>query len=112
MAKGFEVISDYLDLEEKIKMADLVITGEGKIDEQTSFGKTPFGILKLAQKYGKPVIMAAGSIGSMDEFLKSAVYEIYQIKTTDMTLSESMERAGENLETKTEEVIRNYLTRS
>ncbi len=42
--------------------ADLVITGEGKMDGQTQFGKTPFGVAQLAQKHGKPVIGVAGTV--------------------------------------------------
>jgi glycerate kinase len=50
-------------LDAAVRDADLVITGEGRIDEQTIFGKTPFGVATVAKRYGKPVIGMAGSLG-------------------------------------------------
>jgi glycerate kinase len=62
LVNGFTVIAETVRLEEKIKEADLVITGEGKMDRQTRYGKTPFGVAQLAKKHGKPVIGVAGSL--------------------------------------------------
>lgn len=62
LMKGFDMIAETVGLEEKILQADLVITGEGKMDGQTQFGKTPFGVAQLAQKHGKPVIGVAGTV--------------------------------------------------
>ncbi len=62
LMKGFDMIAETVRLEEKVKKADLVITGEGKMDGQTQFGKTPFGVAQLAQKHRKPVIGVAGTI--------------------------------------------------
>jgi glycerate kinase len=49
-------------LEEVIKNADVVITGEGKLDGQSHMGKAPVGVANLAKKYGKPVIAFAGAV--------------------------------------------------
>lgn len=57
---GFQIVSQYVRLEDKIKEVDLVITGEGKIDFQTKFGKAPSGVASLAKKYHKPVIAFTG----------------------------------------------------
>ena len=46
-----------------MKDAALVITGEGKLDEQTAFGKAPAAVARLAKRYGKPVIAVAGALG-------------------------------------------------
>jgi len=62
LMKGFDMIAGVTGLEEQIREADLVISGEGKMDAQTRFGKTPFGVAQLARKYGKPVIGVAGSL--------------------------------------------------
>ena len=56
-------VLDEIRLEEAIAQADLVITGEGRLDAQTLMGKTPAGVAGLAKKYGKPVIAAAGCFG-------------------------------------------------
>ena len=48
-----------------------MITGEGKIDSQTQFGKTPYGVARIAKKHGKPVIAVAGTIGKGADELHS-----------------------------------------
>ncbi|MFO7671492.1 MAG: glycerate kinase [Bacteroidales bacterium] len=63
LVKGFDLVAETVALEESILWADLVITGEGKMDSQTMFGKTPFGVASMATKYGKPVIGVAGHVG-------------------------------------------------
>ena len=60
---GIEMVIEYTSLEEKIKDADMVWTGEGSIDFQTQYGKTPLGVAKIAKKYNKPVVAFAGKIG-------------------------------------------------
>jgi glycerate kinase len=60
---GCEIIAQAVGLDAAVRDADLVITGEGRIDEQTIFGKTPFGVATVAKRYGKPVIGMAGSLG-------------------------------------------------
>ncbi|MCW2278115.1 glycerate kinase [Heliophilum fasciatum] len=59
---GFALVSTITDLEAKIANADLVITGEGKTDFQTLFGKVPAGVAALTAKYEKPLILIAGGI--------------------------------------------------
>jgi len=62
LMKGFRLIAELTGLEERIRQADLLITGEGKMDAQTLFGKTPFGVAQLAKKHGIPVIGVAGTL--------------------------------------------------
>ncbi|MCG2821421.1 MAG: glycerate kinase, partial [Candidatus Atribacteria bacterium] len=62
---GIEIIIEAVKLEEAMKDADLVITGEGKIDIQTIYGKVPVGVAKIAKKYHVPV-MAIGAIIDQD----------------------------------------------
>jgi glycerate kinase len=59
---GIEIMIEIVKLEQAIKDADLVITGEGKIDSQTIYGKTPIGVAKIAKKYNIPVIAVAAII--------------------------------------------------
>lgn len=63
LVNGFEVISEFIKLEEILKDADLVITGEGKIDSQTINGKVPIGVCKVAKKYNIKTICIAGTLG-------------------------------------------------
>lgn len=62
MRPGIETIIQTVGLEEAIKDADYVVTGEGRLDAQTAMGKAPMGIAQLAKKYGKTVIALAGSV--------------------------------------------------
>ncbi|NRD79200.1 glycerate kinase [Bacillus sp. BRMEA1] len=64
LKNGIDLILDYTRLEDQMKDADFVFTGEGSIDSQTIFGKTPYGIAMAAKKYSVPVITIAGKIGT------------------------------------------------
>jgi glycerate kinase len=58
---GFEVISEWVDLEHQIIKHDIVITAEGTFDYQSAYGKTPVGVATLARRNGKPVYLMAGN---------------------------------------------------
>ncbi|HZP26476.1 MAG TPA: glycerate kinase [Dehalococcoidia bacterium] len=60
---GIEVVGDVVGLEERVRLADLVLTGEGRLDGQTAAGKTVAGVARLAKTYDKPVVVVAGSLG-------------------------------------------------
>ena len=63
IVSGVEEILKIVDFDDKIKDADYIITGEGRIDGQSKDGKVVSGIIKHASKYGKPVIAIVGTIG-------------------------------------------------
>lgn len=75
---GFEVVAEAVGLEEKIKRADVIITGEGKLDNQTLEGKTPAGVADLARKFGKPVFAVVGRADANSKVrdLFEGVYEL------------------------------------
>ncbi len=79
---GFGIIKDIVKLEKEIKKADIVITGEGKIDYQTQFGKTPWGVAKAAARLNKPVIAIAGALGERFEELYTQGFD-YIVPLTD-----------------------------
>ncbi|MBE5099298.1 glycerate kinase [Priestia aryabhattai] len=96
---GVDIVIEATQLESYIKDADLVITGEGRIDGQTIYGKTPIGVAKTAKRHSVPVIAIAGSIGVGSE----AVYEhgisaLFSVVPGAVDLSEALEKAGENIE--------------
>ena len=62
LRRGIEIVTEALGLAEQVKDADLVITGEGRIDSQTINGKVPIGVAKVAKQFNKPVIGIAGSL--------------------------------------------------
>ena len=59
---GINIVLEEIGIESAIKAADIVITGEGRLDGQTVRGKAPIGIARLAKKYGKPVIAFSGAV--------------------------------------------------
>jgi len=60
---GSEIVADAVALDAAVQLADLVITGEGRIDSQTVNGKTPIGVARVAARHGKPVIAIGGCLG-------------------------------------------------
>ncbi|WP_341348065.1 glycerate kinase [Paenibacillus sp. FSL H3-0469] len=69
LQKGIEIVIEYTGLQQKLEHADFVFTGEGGIDFQTKFGKTPYGVARTAKASGKKVIALAGYIGEGIETL-------------------------------------------
>jgi glycerate kinase len=59
---GIEIVLDAVGLDAVVRDADLVVTGEGRIDGQTVHGKTPMGVAKVARRHGKPVVAIGGSL--------------------------------------------------
>ena len=93
MERGIEVVSKQIHLEEKLKDADLVITGEGKLDAQTCMGKTPAGIARLAKKYHIPVVALCGC--ATEEAVECNRYGIdayFPILQSVMSLQDAMSR--------------------
>ena len=111
MKSGVDIVIESTKLEEKMKSIDLVITGEGSIDFQTQFGKTSYGVAKLAKKYKKPVIGICGSLGQGVEVLYDHGFtSIFSIGDKPMTLEESMERTPELLQKTIENITRLWIS--
>ncbi len=110
LKKGIDLVIEFTDLEEKIKGSDLVITGEGMIDFQTAFGKTPFGVAQVAKEQNIPVIAIAGSLGKDYESLYQKGFDgIFSIVSKPMTLEEAMGNAAYLIEMATENIVRSLL---
>lgn len=107
LKRGIDIVIEATGLEDKLKDADIVITGEGMIDYQTMFGKTPYGVAKLASKYNIPVIAIAGGIGSRAEVLyENGFNSIFSIVDKPMPLEEAVEKADILLERTAERIMR------
>lgn len=98
LRQGIEIVTDALKLDHQIADADLVITGEGRIDSQTIHGKVPVGVARIAKRYNKPVIGIAGSltadVGVVHEHGLDAVFSVIY---TICTLEEALDNAAENV---------------
>ncbi|MCR3758419.1 glycerate kinase [Clostridium felsineum] len=107
LKQGIELVIKYSLLEEKLKNCDFVLTGEGSIDYQTKFGKTPIGVAKLAKKYNKPVIALAGKVGSgIEDLYEEGIDSIFGIVRGAETLEKALKDGKENIEKASENVMR------
>lgn len=107
LKKGIEIVIQYTELEEKIKCADMVWTGEGSIDYQTQYGKTPLGVAAIAKKYNKPVIALAGRVGNDIEILyDKGISSVFCITKELTSLEKALEKGKENVEKTSENIIR------
>ncbi len=90
MVSGFTLVSQLIGLEEHIKNTDLVITGEGRIDQQTIHGKVPYGVACLAKKYQKKILALCGSrendLGELAQVLPS----VFSIQLGPVSLEEAI----------------------
>ncbi len=109
LERGVNIILDETNLEEYIKDADLVVTGEGRLDAQTVMGKAPIGVAKLAKKYGKKVIAFSGCV-TEDACVcnEHGIDAFFPIMRTVVTLEEALkhENAYKNLSDTAYQVFR------
>ncbi|WP_088032271.1 glycerate kinase [Evansella clarkii] len=97
---GFDLISDLTNLEQKIEWADIIISGEGRLDEQTFFGKGPMGLARMALNKKKTALLFGGAVS--ESFIKNTLNENNLIPVSLIneitTLEEAMENGAELLE--------------
>lgn len=109
LESGVKIVLDETKLEDYVRDADLVITGEGRLDGQTVMGKAPIGVAKTAKKYGKPVIGFSGCV-TKDAVAcnREGIDAFFPILRGVVTLDEAMktENAGANLADTAEQVFR------
>ena len=98
LVSGFDLVAEAVQLRERIAAADLVITGEGRLDAQTLHGKGPVGVAQMARALGKPVAAFAGAIDESPE-LKACFDLAVAIKPPEMSVAEAMAAGTRLLET-------------
>ncbi|MDO4535594.1 MAG: glycerate kinase [Clostridium perfringens] len=107
LKKGIEIVIEYSGLEEKVKNCHMVWTGEGSIDFQTQYGKTPLGVATVAKKYNKPVIALAGRVGdNIDVLYEKGIDSIFGIMKGVTSIDEALAKGQENIEKTSENIIR------
>ncbi|BDR29057.1 glycerate kinase family protein [Helicobacter suis] len=107
LQKGIDLIIKHTQLEEKIKGADFVFTGEGSIDYQTLFGKTALGVSLVAQRAKVPVVVFAGNIGKGAEALYDyGIRAMFGILPGVCDLKQALKEGAINLQNTTENVVR------
>lgn len=107
LQKGIDIVIEYSGLVEKLKQADFVFTGEGGIDSQTKFGKTPYGVARAAQASGKQVIAIAGYIGEgIDTLYDEGIDAIFGIVPGASDLPSLLQAGPHNVERTCENIAR------
>ncbi len=109
LTSGIGLVMEATRLEEHIKDADIVITGEGRLDGQTAMGKAPVGVAKLAKKHGKRVVAFAGAVTEdAGECNKEGIDAFFPIVNKPCSLAEAMDRENAyiNLKNTAEQVFR------
>lgn len=105
---GTELLLETLDFAEKIKDADLIITGEGKSDRQTLMGKVPSGILQEARRQHIPAILLAGVIEDTKILNEAGFRGVFSITPSPISLEQAMlpEFAQDNIRRTVEQICR------
>ena len=95
---GIEIVMEAVGLEAHLRDADLVITGEGRIDSQTIYGKTPIGVARVAKRYNKPVIGIAGSVSADASVVHlHGIDAVFSTLNQIGTLEDAISRAAANV---------------
>ena len=106
---GVSIVLEETGLAEKIRTADMVVTGEGRLDAQTAMGKAPAGVARLAKRYGKPVVAFAGGIADGAQACHAAGIDAFFPAVRGVTTLETAmdpHNAFENLAASAEQVFR------
>ena len=109
LKSGVELVLEETGFEERLRDADVVVTGEGRLDEQTVMGKAPIGVARAAKKYGKKVIAFSGCVTDGARKVNDhGIDAFFPILRSVVTLEEALDRrnAAKNLTDTTEQVFR------
>lgn len=92
LRSGVETVLDLIGFDERVRDADLVITGEGNMDEQSAAGKAPVGVARHAKRYGKPVIaVVGGRADNLDVVYEQGIDLVLPICRKPMPLSQALD---------------------
>ncbi|GLX70876.1 glycerate kinase [Paenibacillus glycanilyticus] len=110
ISRGIDVVLEHVRMKEHLTGADLVLTGEGRIDHQTASGKAPMGVAQLASQHGVPTIALAGSVGpGIEALYAEGICSVHSIMQSTISLQEAIEQASDLLEQTAEQVVRTFL---
>lgn len=104
---GIDIILDFIKFDEKLEDVDLVITGEGMLDGQTIYGKTPIGVSRSAAKKNIPVIAVAGTLGTgVEKILDHGINSYFSIIDRPASLAEIIAESPELIAKLAEQIMR------
>jgi glycerate 2-kinase len=104
---GAQIVLEAVGLEDALSKADLVITAEGQLDEQTSYGKSVSAVAKHAKRYHLPVLVLAGGLGKgYRQVYDLGVDAVFVLPSSPMSLDHAMQHAAELATDATERMLR------
>lgn len=104
---GIELVAELSRLDEAVQGADLVITGEGRLDGQSLHGKTPVGVARIARAAGVPVVALAGSLGDgYQQLYEAGIDAAFSLTPGPMPLAQAMEEAEQHLQSRAADIAR------
>jgi glycerate 2-kinase len=110
LRRGVDLVLDIVGLREKLRGADLALTGEGQIDFQTAFGKAPAGVGAAAKDAGIPCIAIAGSVGEkLDNLHAIGIDAVFTLCPGPLSLESAMAEGARYLSAATEQAVRSFL---
>lgn len=89
---GIQMVLEALRFDERIQGADLIITGEGKLDKQTCMGKTPYGVLQAGRRQNIPVIVIGGSVEEVEALNQSGFLAVFPLLPYPVSLEQAMDK--------------------
>lgn len=113
LSRGIDLVLQVTGFEERLQGADLVMTGEGKIDSQVLFGKALSGVVERAKRHRVPVIAVVGSVeGARELFVNDAfLADLESLVDAHTSWGDAMQNAAPLLSTKTKALLQRYLSR-
>ncbi|WP_457808714.1 glycerate kinase [Kushneria sp. EE4] len=104
---GIELVMEQVGFDQALERADLVITGEGRLDGQSLSGKTPIGVSRAAHRQGVPCVVLAGKLDSgWEKALEEGVTAAFALADGPMALEEALERTPELLSARSASIVR------
>lgn len=112
LTSGIELVMDLLGFNHFLNSADLLVTGEGRLDEQSTLGKVPVGVAHRARRSGVPVVVMAGSVpaDNRHNLYEQGITAVFSITAGPLTLNKSIENTALLLSLAVENVIRLWST--
>lgn len=105
LRSGISIVLEAVKLSEHLKGCDLVITGEGRIDHQTGFGKAPVGVAAMAREAGVPVVALGGAV-TTDAQCSGVFDAVFSIMQGPASLEEALPQTARNLRQTAENIVR------
>ncbi|MHC4870382.1 MAG: glycerate kinase [Planctomycetota bacterium] len=111
LKKGVDVVLDLLEIDKTLEGADLVITAEGQIDNQTAYGKAPAGVAERAKRKGVPCAAISGGVSNdISELYEKGICAVFSLCRKPLSLEEAMADSFDLLKQTTEQAVRLFIS--